>query len=790
MQHVKRKLKTLLLGLCMLALGVGFTRMPVQADTITLDMERFTLGGGFIHEPETVKFTPGETYAVIINRALKSWGLEPDVTGSGESYYLAGVKGIRDCGTGNIPAVVRDLLQKKNITVKASDHANAMYQKDYTEGSGWMYTVDNVMADVGMGGKIAKDGEVVRLMFTLALGADLTGTDQYTTPPQTYYQTVDKSALMVLMAEANANKTLWGRVDGFTAAYADAVVMAQMNAGQNDVADAVRALTEIRENLPKDPLQGVRMKRESLTLNPGKTVKLDFTTTPSNAEVTQIAWSSDAPSVATVDEDGTVRAVAAGTTHIRVSLNNNAYSDSCTVTVKAAVQKLTLNATNLTLRTDEESYQLAVTQEPQDSYADLTWKSGNTAVVVVTESGRVIPVGEGEADITVSTPDNVRATCHVRALASRKKPFVSNKVTSSLTVKAVSSRSVQLSWNAYTCAESYTVYRRMAGNNAWTAVTTTANTTYTDTALQSNKAYYYYVKASSTLWGDTRYSKDEPGDCKAVTTLAETVTPVTPPVQVKYVSIPGAVSHTYTGAVQTGVAAGAGYTLSGTTSAVDAGTYTATATLSSGYAWGNGSTAPVTLTWTIAKAGQNVHTAVTTKSYTLKNMKKKAASFTIGASAQGAVSYRISRTPAGGGKYITVDRNGKVTLKKKAPGGIYEITVTAAGNANLNEATRTVTVQVTKYKQNITAKKKSVTYKTKDLKKKNKTYSIGGKAKGKITYRVTGVPAGGQGYVTVNGKGKVTVKKGAPKGTYTITLTTAENKEYAAATRNVTVRVK
>ena len=54
---------------------------------------------------------------------------------------------------------------------------------------------------------------------------------------------------------------------------------------------------------------------------------------------------------------------------------------------------------------------------------------------------------------------------------------------------------------------------------------------------------------------------------------------------------------------------------------------------------------------------------------------------------------------------------------------------------------------------------------------------------------MTKVPNGGQGFVTVNGKGKVTVKKGAPKGTYTITLTAAENKEYAAASRTVTVRV-
>ena len=779
MGKISRKLKYLACILCMLAVCVGFNRHTVQADTITLSVERFSLGGGFIHEPETVNFMPGENYATIIPRALKSWGLEPDATGGSENYYLAGVKGIKDCGTGNIPEVVRNLLQKKQYPVEASRHTNAMYEKDYTSGSGWMYTVNNVMVDVGMSGKYAKDGDVVRLMFTLALGTDLMGIDQYATPPQTYYTTADKSALLKLMAEANANRTLWGRVDGFIAAYTDAVsVMAQMNAGQNDVADAVRALTEVKENLPKDPLKGVTLKKDSLTLNPGKTWTLGFTTTPVYAEVTKIEWTSDAPSVATVDDNGTVRAVAAGTAHIKVSLNDGAYTDSCTVAVKPAVEKLTLNATELTLRTDEESFQLNCTMEPEDSYTDLTWRSSNTSAVVVTEDGKVIPVDEGEADVTVSTEDGVTASCHVKALASRKVPFVSNKVTSSLTLKAVNSRNVQLNWNAYACADSYKVYRRTAGSNTWTELAEVTKTTYTDTTAEPKKAYYYYVKAASGLWGDTRYSKDEPSDCKAVTT----------PEDVKYVAVPKTTNFTYNGTNRVGVADGTGYTLSGTATAVNAGTYRVTATLSSGYAWSNGSTAPVTLTWSIAKAGQNVSVAVTAKSYTLKNMKKKAASFTIGA--QGAVSYRVSRTPAGGAKYITVDKNGKVMLKKKAPGGVYEITVTAAGNANLNEASRVVTINVKKNKQTVTAKKKSVTYKVKDLKKKNKSYSIGGKAKSKITYRVTKVPAGGQGFVTVNRKGKVTVKKSAPKGTYTITLTAGENKEYAAASRTVTVRVK
>ncbi len=58
----------------------------------------------------------------------------------------------------------------------------------------------------------------------------------------------------------------------------------------------------------------------------------------------------------------------------------------------------------------------------------------------------------------------------------------------------------------------------------------------------------------------------------------------------------------YTGQTQTGVFSGNGYTLTGNT-AVNAGTYVATATLKTGYKWSDGSTSTTrTITWSIAAA--------------------------------------------------------------------------------------------------------------------------------------------------------------------------------------------
>ncbi|MDO4459506.1 MAG: transglutaminase-like domain-containing protein [Clostridia bacterium] len=67
------------------------------------------------------------------------------------------------------------------------------------------------------------------------------------------------------------------------------------------------------------------------------------------------------------------------------------------------------------------------------------------------------------------------------------------------------------------------------------------------------------------------------------------------------VSAPSGKNFTYNGTTRTGVSSGTGYTLGGTFSAKNAGTYTATAKLNSGYVWSDGTKSDKTIKWTISK---------------------------------------------------------------------------------------------------------------------------------------------------------------------------------------------
>ena len=148
----------------------------------------------------------------------------------------------------------------------------------------------------------------------------------------------------------------------------------------------------------------------------------------------------------------------------------------------------------------------------------------------------------------------------------------------------------------------------------------------------------------------------------------------------------------YNGKSQTGVDAGTGYTLSGTTAATNAGSYQATATLEEGYIWADGTTTAKTIKWTISKAVNTLKIKAKTatvkgstkgKKGKLKKTKKLGVTKVIKfiSKGQGTKTY-IKKS--GNAKITIAKKTGKVTVKKGLKKGTYKVKVKvkAAGNAN------------------------------------------------------------------------------------------------------------
>lgn len=82
-------------------------------------------------------------------------------------------------------------------------------------------------------------------------------------------------------------------------------------------------------------VSGITLDKTELALTVGDTQTLAATILPSDAANKSVSWSSDKPSVATVDENGKVTAVAEGTAKITVTTVDGKKTADCAVTVTA-----------------------------------------------------------------------------------------------------------------------------------------------------------------------------------------------------------------------------------------------------------------------------------------------------------------------------------------------------------------------------------------------------------------------------------------------------------------------
>lgn len=125
-------------------------------------------------------------------------------------------------------------------------------------------------------------------------------------------------------------------------------------------------------------------------------------------------WTSSNPSVAKVDSEGNVTAVAEGKAVITVS--GAGLSGSVNVAVKGklviAAKTIRLNRKTLSLLKGKQAV-LKATTTPARANETPRWRSSNTKVAVVSKTGKVTAKGKGKAVITATLSNGKKASCTV-----------------------------------------------------------------------------------------------------------------------------------------------------------------------------------------------------------------------------------------------------------------------------------------------------------------------------------------------------------------------------------------
>ena len=160
-----------------------------------------------------------------------------------------------------------------------------------------------------------------------------------------------------------------------------------------------------------DNVTEVKLSAADLKLEAGVTSQLSIT--EGNAE--QNEWTSSNEAVATVDQNGTVTAVAAGISYITVTNANG--SAMCKVEVMEEeiieVSKITLNHTEITMKIEDDPIELTATVEPNDATnKSLTWSNSDQKVAKL-QDGKITALQPGTTTLTVTAPNGVSASCVV-----------------------------------------------------------------------------------------------------------------------------------------------------------------------------------------------------------------------------------------------------------------------------------------------------------------------------------------------------------------------------------------
>ena len=158
---------------------------------------------------------------------------------------------------------------------------------------------------------------------------------------------------------------------------------------------------------------------ETANLLIGENQQLNATVLPDKATNKALTWSTSNSTVATVDQNGLVTAVGAGTATITATtVDGSNLTASCAVTVEPNVvlaASIELNQTSASA-TEGETLQLTATVMPEDATEKtVTWESSNEVVATVDQNGLVTAVAAGTATITATTIDGsgLSASCEV-----------------------------------------------------------------------------------------------------------------------------------------------------------------------------------------------------------------------------------------------------------------------------------------------------------------------------------------------------------------------------------------
>ena len=222
--------------------------------------------------------------------------------------------------------------------------------------------------------------------------------------------------LKVSISPSNATdkNVIWGSSKQSVATVSDSGLVTAIAEGTSTVtasAGGKSATCTITVSKGTVEVTSIVLNKTALSLYKGESETLKVTIGPSDATDKTVTWISSDSSVASIDSNGKVTAIAKGAATITAKAGN--IQATCEVTVTVPLESISINKTELSLNKGQ-SETLVVTIVPEDATErTIVWSTTNASVASINQNGLVTAISGGEATIKAKVGEK-EATCVVK----------------------------------------------------------------------------------------------------------------------------------------------------------------------------------------------------------------------------------------------------------------------------------------------------------------------------------------------------------------------------------------
>lgn len=158
---------------------------------------------------------------------------------------------------------------------------------------------------------------------------------------------------------------------------------------------------------------GVELGITSASIEKDSSVNITATVSPSDATNKNVTWTSSDTKVATVDKNGSVKAISKGTATITCKTVAGGKTATCKVTVVIPETGVTLNKTSTTIKKGRSKTITATVNPTIATNKKVTWLSSDEKIAKVDVNGKITAINYGTATITAKTVNGKTAKCKV-----------------------------------------------------------------------------------------------------------------------------------------------------------------------------------------------------------------------------------------------------------------------------------------------------------------------------------------------------------------------------------------